>query len=378
MDAAFAVLLALALALIAVEVLVRAAFRLRGIRFDPPKHLAHLYLAPHPYLPYAFVPGITTDNAERARYTLHPGDYEFRDIRTNDLRSIGAAVGAKPPGTIRILCLGHSTVESTLWDIGGSTEYSLPLELERALRARADPRRYEVINCGVGGWTTAEILVHFALTLLDADADVVILYHGMNDLVPSLTPGFRSDYSHSRRNLAGRFWKIRLAARLPDLRWWKSYSYAATRLIASGNVRHDVHANISVAPPDPRAPFRGLATERRNIESLIDLCHARGIDVLLSTFAYFLYPGATGDPMKVRLRDGVLEENDMLRAIARERDLPLVDIARELPLDDASFLDSVHLTPDGMRSVAARFADAVLARPDIASAPRAASLPRPD
>jgi len=192
--------------------------------------------------------------------------------------------------------------------------------------------------------------------------DVVVLYHGLNDLVPSLTPGFRSDYSHSRRSYAATYWRTRLASRLPDLRWWKSYSYATAKVLGHGNVRYDVLPGVQVSRPDTTAPFAGLATERRNIEHLVHLCRAKGIRVIIGTFAYYRYAAAADDPVKHRYGDGVREENAMLHGIAAATGATLVDIAGEIPFDDAHFVDSVHFTPEGMRFVARGFAEAIRAR----------------
>ncbi|MBI4349168.1 MAG: SGNH/GDSL hydrolase family protein [Elusimicrobia bacterium] len=363
-------LLTLALVAVVVEVCVRLTLRLRGTSFEAPRRVHPPYLAPHPYLPYAFLPGVAFGGTEPTLFTLHRGRFEFRRQRTNQYRCLGDQLGPKRDGTLRILCLGHSSTESCVWEVGGSIEHSLPLELERYLSRRSTDRRIEVVNCGVGGWTTAEMLVHFALTLLDGEPDVVILYQGANDLIPSLTPGFRSDYSHSRRNLGEVFWRTSLASRLPDLPWWKSYSYVTMRLIGSGNVRHDAHANVNVGRIQVAGPFTGLSTERRNMESLIHLCRGNRIKLILATFAYYVYPAVAADPLKLKLREGVREENEMLRNLARDHGLPLVDVARLIPMEDRFFLDTLHLTPAGMEFLAQRFGDAVLSSIALSSQPR--------
>lgn len=351
-----------AVVLIAMETLFRMALWVRGSDFVPPKRVRDLYVIPHPYLPYVFRANARVKNDEPARYPLHRGRFEFRTVRTNSLGLLGPELAdSKPDGVTRVLCLGASVTENSIWEVGEPTEHTYPIHLQGVLDDRAGPGWFEVVNCGVGGWTTAEILVNFALRLVDLRPDIVVLYHGLGDLTPSLTAPFRPDYSHSRRNFGEAYARIKLASRLPSLRWWKSYSYATARLMGFGNVRYDVLSSIRVAAPEISAPFRGLATERRNVEHLLELCRLRGVRVILSTFAYHVYDAVAEDPATLRYRDGVLEENEMMRGLAAARGLRLIDVAREMPRQDAYFVDSVHFTPLGMRWVAERFGEAILA-----------------
>jgi hypothetical protein len=89
--------------------------------------------------------------------------------------------------------LGASTTGNELEHDG--VIYSYPLEPERILKEKFPELNLEVNNCGVGGRTTAEILIDFLLSGIDTSPDIVVLYHAYNDLQPSLTPGFLSDYS---------------------------------------------------------------------------------------------------------------------------------------------------------------------------------------
>jgi lysophospholipase L1-like esterase len=351
------------------EVVFRLELRRRRLTFIPPKHYRQLYVAPHPYLPYTMKANMRVGNAETQHYPLHPGRYGLQAFSLNNRRMVQDRDVAwqKRPGTTRILCLGASTTANSIWEAG--RRHSYPLELQAALDAALGTDRCEVINGGTGGWTTAEILVSFALYLIDLRPDVMLLYHGVNDLEASLTAEFEPDYSHSRRNFGEAVARIRLASRFPAITWWKSYMFLKSRWIGFGNSRHDLLKCIRVRPADWRNPFRGLATERRNVDHLIQLCRANGIHVVLSTFAYHVYRGVAEDPLVLKYRDGVAQENGMLRELADRYGLPLADVAAAVPDQDDYFLDTMHFTPAGMRLVAQQFAARVLPLVPPASAP---------
>jgi lysophospholipase L1-like esterase len=349
---------------VAGEIAFRVFLRLRHIAFSPPKTHRHLYVAPHPYLPYAFRPDTVIDNRHVATYPLHAGRFEVHGARVNNYRILGEEdiQVEKKPGTMRVLCLGGSTTANSLWEVGNPKQFSYPRCLREALRRRVDDRPWEVLNCGMGGWTSAEILVDFALHQVDLKPDVVVLYNGFNDLEASLTAPFASDYSHSRRNFGEVYARIRLASYIPNLRFWKSYAFIKGKMMGFGNVRYDLLSSIRAKKASLDNPFMGLDTERRNVEHLIHLCKANQIQVVLSTFAYHLYAAVTEDRRALKYRDGVFEENAMVRELAKQHGLPLVDIAALIPDDDAYFVDSVHFTPAGMQFLGERFADCIAAQ----------------
>lgn len=354
-------LVAIAAALLTVEVSFRAFLRLRGTTFVVPRTHRDLYVVPHPYLPYVYRPNTVVGNVQPAPYPLHRGRFEFRPHRINNIRFFNEDVSPEAaPGVRRIMCLGGSTTANSLWVVGDPDEYSYPLCLRESLKQRDPDGRYEVLNCGMGGWTSAEILVNFALHLIDLRPALIVLYHGFNDLEASLTAPFASDYSHSRKNFGEAYARIKLASRLPNLRLWKSYAFLKSRLLGFGNVRYDLLSSIRAGKPNLDNPFMGLDTERRNIRQLIQLCRANRIGVVLTTFAYHVHERVRDDRQVLKYRDGVRMENQVWCELAREYELPLVDLAALVPDEDAYFVDTIHFTPEGMRCVADHLARCIV------------------
>ena len=181
------ILLALVVGLVALEVVARVVDATEGKSgefYVPRAQDAGWLYQPHPYMGFVLNPSYEP---------AHAGRVEINDA---GMRSAEMAK-EKPPGVIRILCLGGSTTYGT-----GATanDKTYPAQLERLLNESADEGvRYEVGNCGVPGYSTVESLLNFELRLLEYDPDWILIYHAANDARPIDAPGFRPDYSHFRK-----------------------------------------------------------------------------------------------------------------------------------------------------------------------------------
>jgi hypothetical protein len=171
------VALSFVVALVALEVCVRVLDARAGRSGDDylPERSEPGLFVPHPFLGYA----------------LRPGARSRREDFAWSINSLGVRgperASEKPPGVYRILCLGGSTTFGT-----SSTrdESTYPAQLERLLN-EAPPAgvTYEVWNCGVSGYTTAENLAYLALRLRDHRPDAILLYEGGNDAVEGRAEG---------------------------------------------------------------------------------------------------------------------------------------------------------------------------------------------
>jgi len=112
-----------------------------------------------------------------------PADTAYRVVyqfNAQGCRGPDRAIPA-PPGTIRILALGDSYIVG----IGVHEDDALPAQLERQLNAlareRADSVRYEVINCGVSGYSTREERLFYERIARVYQPDLVLLGIVLND-----------------------------------------------------------------------------------------------------------------------------------------------------------------------------------------------------
>jgi lysophospholipase L1-like esterase len=88
---------------------------------------------------------------------------------------------SKAPGVIRILCLG----ESTTFGERVEQDQTYAAVLEKRLNARGDGHRYEVLNAGAPGYTIVQSAEYLSRCGLDFDPDVILVYHGFNDFLPT-------------------------------------------------------------------------------------------------------------------------------------------------------------------------------------------------
>lgn len=85
---------------------------------------------------------------------------------------------SKPAGTYRVIVIGGSTV----WGTGSTTPgENLPARLLKGLRAKYPNIKFEVINAGVGGYSSRNELLYLISELVYYSPDLVIAYDGWND-----------------------------------------------------------------------------------------------------------------------------------------------------------------------------------------------------
>lgn len=259
---------------------------------------------------------------------------------------------SKAPGVPRIVCLGGSTTQcGNKSGLPGSYPYLLELELE----ARTG-RDFETLNAGISGWTSAEMLVSWFLTLQDLAPDVLVLHEAVNDLEPRFRTGFEPDYSHWRRPIQTT--RVQGTERWL-VRWSDLYVYL--------RLRGGKAADILAASTYPLGPLEPLLAEgklphatslafRRNITNIALSAARGGTRVALMTLP-------TG-PAEVNAfwRYGVAENNQHLRELCAEHGFLLVDAARAFearPDLTPHFIDMVHLEAPGNRFKAELVAEAL-------------------
>lgn len=336
------------------EISFRIAYQIttgKKYTIQPKIPFKQIFVEPHPYMPYVNKANFPTPKTTLASYPLNrEKKYAFGQYFTNNMGYINGPEGnrdiiiPKPENLIRINCLGASTTGNYL-DYKGR-KYSYPMELEKILQDKFPESNIEVNNCGVGGRTSAEILIDFALNIIDTKPDIIVIYQGYNDLVPSLTPGFKSDYSHAKRNL-GEVWPYyQITSYFPDLPI-AFYNFFMTQLFGQ-NIRHSLLDAVSRGQVNISSDFNGLITYKRNIEHIVNLCKSNGITVILSTFCHYLYEDVKTSEIHQKYRDGVLSENAAMREIAEKYAVPLVDNFSMFTYEDRFFVDSIHFSPEGM------------------------------
>lgn len=251
----------------------------------------------------------------------------------------------RTPSVPRILCLGGST-----------TERQYPRQLAQILTARWRCE-VEVLNAGVAGWTTAEAVVAWFLTLQDFRPDLVIIHFAVNDLAPRSVGGFLADYSH---------WRRPFVVDVPSfpLRWLLRVSDIGATLALrnqTGNIM--ILTSTKGGPPGEGVLEGRLAAAtarpfRRNIETIGRSAQSLGAKVLLMTMPTHPEPSTPRTFVP-----GCEEHNSILRDLAQEHGWLLADAARlfedRWEEVEPEFRDFVHLNPKGDLVKAELLADTI-------------------
>jgi lysophospholipase L1-like esterase len=236
---------------------------------------------PHPYLGYALVPGFRSPDGATQQVSHNALGFRGRETSWQ-----------KPPGTYRILTTGGSSVYGQSESSDAAVWSQV---LEDRLRQRHPERALEVVNLGVPGWSSFEILINLELRGLELEPDLVIVYEAINDMRCAL---YKRGGPVTSDNLQWRqAWPVDRPSALEGM-LAASRSYLVWRRYFTGYVARRADLGFyAITNYDPRepdlywdyadgpAPEQGFENYRRNLELLVAACRARGARVLFATQA---------------------------------------------------------------------------------------------
>ncbi len=329
-----------------------------GNKADTGASLKQLY-SPHRYLGYYPTP-----------------DYRWGENRHNALGFRGEEIELpKPAGQFRIVCLGGSTTyTSDLEDY----RLSYPSVLERELRERGHTN-VRVINAGAAGWTSWESLINFELRVLDLEPDLIIVYHGINDIHARLVwppPAYRGDNSGRRvPNQSGLFMPSILEystlARVLMIRagWIRSHADLARTIDRAPSTYYgDLFRQQVIDGSYPDGIFRTVPATKmlevngptfyeRNLTSIVALADRYRVRSVLASFAYS--PEFKEEPRVAskEYRDAFVEMNATVARVAARSSAEYFDFAGAFPSSKRYFSDGRHVNEEGVRLKAKLFAD---------------------
>jgi len=245
----------------------------------------------------------------------------------------------------RVACLGGSTT----W--GG-----YPAVLQRSLK-NATQTKWDVMNWGVSGWTTAETMVNYFLNVQDYEPDVLIIHHSLNDVPARAWGGYRGDYANYRRPWIEphyALWERKLFA-WSD--WYADHAlksqpwrYKLDEIVSKQKTaKYSTLGPVSALDPTTSAAFE------RNIRTIIVNAKSKGTRVVLMTMPYRPSEGVPLVDGSEKLWVGAMKQhNQLLRDLAAELDCVLVDAEAWSRTDptgtEVLFVDRVHMTHDGTQA----------------------------
>ncbi len=258
--------------------------------------------------------------------------------------------------------------EFRIFFIGGSTTYTVGIKdnrhifserLEEALNheagTRRTPVRFRVVNAGLGAATSAENLARLIFLIHPYEPDLVIIQHGMNDVLPRLRGRIQSDYANYRRMWCG-------SGRQYDFflkQWVYEGIVTRSRLLTLLSVRlgllepntiRGVINNNALEERDENLDVNGPEFFRRNTELMVLAARHAGADVILASCPYNERVG------EARMR-AMPEHHALLREVARRMQVPYFDLYGAFNRDPEHLPDGLHVSQKGSDLKAALYFD---------------------
>jgi lysophospholipase L1-like esterase len=243
----------------------------------------------------------------------------------------------KPAGITRIAALGCSCTQGC-----ADTKQSYPEHMEDILNTQF-PNRYQVMNAGVGGYSSFQGLQNLKHSVARYKPDIVTIYFGWNDHWLAKTP------DHQVKIKAD--WQIDLINFFEKFRTYQAYHWLIARI--KKKVAGPAGSSLQMF----RVP---LDNYEKNLNAMVDFCQARGIRPVLITApfekpqfrVYWFFP----------FSPEILEKthriyNDRVRRVGALRQIPVIDLeAAFLKLEEQHpltyFSDGIHFSPAGCRLAA--------------------------
>jgi len=257
---------------------------------------------------------------------------------------------APPPGTVRLGFLGAST---TFCAQSSSEAATWPHLLVDDLRAAFPAAAFDYVNAGVPGYTTVQSLANLRHRLAPLSPDVVVIYHGTNDL------------THDTRALAERLGLIESARGTGLGSTWSlawNLFYKNTQF-QKRNRGEGATGTLDADPSTYSGEFRA------HLRELIAAAQEVAPVVAIATFSQRARPGMSPEEKRAACSsslyymphmtpDGLIaafaELNRVIREEAKAAGVLLIEDEDRIPADAAHFTDSVHFTDLGCEVMAER------------------------
>lgn len=299
---------------------------------------------PHPYLVY-----YPTPNYKKGQTSHNSLSYRNDEISLE-----------KPSNVYRIVALGGSSTYDVRIEDNKKT---FTAQLEKLLKEEYGYQNVEVINAGVPGYNSWEILVNLEFRVLDLDPDLVIIYEGTNDVHARMVvpASYRGDDSGRRQS-----WHV------PLVPLWEHSTFLRILGRMMNFTRQVSVDDFTSSPTFLSWPYEYRLSEndvspaelleknppiyfQRNLENMIAISKEHGIELLFSTWAYSPYLNDYAS--KDYYQQGFQENNEVVKEVANRHHIPLFDFAAVMPQDAKYWADGRHVNELGALEKATLFAE---------------------
>ena len=279
----------------------------------------------------------------------------------------------KPEGEFRIVCTGGSTTYTG--QVGG-WKWAYPERMQAYLHENGYTH-VRVLNTGAEAWTSYESLANFELRALDWDPDLIVVYHGVNDILARFVwphEAYKGDNSASRGpNNIG----VTMPPIYEHSALYRIFAVSTGRMAPHGYLGRtiarsqetDVSTEWYLQVEDgtyPSGMFEETSVRElfetntpiyfeRNLRNLIAIAEHRDIPVVLGTFDYSnakeRSPWSENEDF-IWLYE---ESNEVLRSL--DESAHVFEFAKDFPDEPKLWFDVVHVIADGAELKGKMFGD---------------------
>ena len=244
-----------------------------------------------------------------------------------------------------------------------SDDKDYPRQLERELNNRAGKPLYQVMNVAYPGQTLPTATLRVPEIVAKVHPQIALIY---------ASPAFYIDAPENSHTFARAVnqpvFEFRITDRLHNLAKSVLPEAVQTKLRT-----WEIQRSIGHRPAIDRLPEEAISRFRDDLTKMITTLHASGVRPVVITHAtiFGVVPKNPDHAMLTAWRkfypqlkeDGFLDleerTNEAMREVARQQQVTLVDIAREVPPGATYFADFVHFTDVGAAVMAKRLADGI-------------------
>ena len=240
----------------------------------------------------------------------------------------------KAPAVVRIATLGCSCTQGCAY-----TAHNYPSLMQEILNG-VPGAKYEILNAGVGGYSSYQGLQRLKYSVLNYHPDIVTFFFGWNDHWFS--------YVSDKQLHIKRDWEVSLINFLEQFRIYQFYHFLIATLRDALSLSGKKTPVFRVSPKDYES----------NLNEMIDLSIKHQAKPVLITAPselsgfqaqrHFPFPKET-------LIQVHAQYNQIVKSVAQQRSVPLIDLAQMMEIYLTSnpapstplFTDGVHFTPPG-------------------------------
>jgi lysophospholipase L1-like esterase len=282
----------------------------------------------------------------------------FRDYKLNSLGYRGPELH---PGGVRILCIGASETFGLYEDPGKE----FPRQIEDDLNASSHGGDFQVVNAGVAGQTIGTATIRIPQYIERVHPRFVVVYP---------TPANYIWLPFLRRAPATQVAEPKFESRALD-KVRDAVKRMAPAAIIDYLRRKDIESEAAeYGKPMDRVSDESVSAFRADLGKMVDEFRGQGVTPILVTHAN-RFGESLGEKDREQLtawrrfypmltEAGFLDMerrmNDAIRALAKEKQLPLVDGAAVVPPGDEYFGDAIHFTTKGSSLLASAIAGKIL------------------